>query len=112
MKVYFEKIAGFFFGTCARVLVAHSLIQLAHHPLEFFFVVFFSYEEVEGKKVSISLLRHKVSMCAGVKMQNFSANIFTMQVNRARRVVRTVQNNHRCCSHFRILRNWDEKTRI
>lgn len=106
-KVYFEKIAGFFrhlLWWCAGCALTHSLTHAS-----VFFVVFMK------KKILYFPFRHKFPTIHCVPGSNLifpPIIIFTMKINRARCVVRTVQNNNRSCSHFRILRNWDEKTRI
>lgn len=102
-----KKIAVFFRHLHNAVLVAHTLKCRVSLLVS------------QGKNLYFPF-RHKISddstVCRG---QTFSMVfladprlIFTVEINRARCVVRTIQNNHRCCSHFRILRNWDEKTRI
>lgn len=81
---------------------------LHSHALAIFYVF------MKKRKKSLFPFQTQISdcsVCAGVKFW-FSRLIFTMEINCACCVVTSVQNNYRRCSHFRILRNWDEKTRI
>lgn len=100
-RVYFEKIAGFSIRhLCPTTVLVRQTLTCAR-----------VFVKKRKKKKTLFPFRHKFPSASSVPGSSF-AIIFTVEINRACCVVWTVQNDHRRCSHFRILRNWDEETRI